>query len=276
MLWGVCLHRLCARASLKVSCLCGSPSPHLTVSPMGSRGCAWLPHLPSPFILAACEVFIIPEWSRKLTQSQVVVCDSGLLFWKVRRIQHSGVICYQAKFFCWLRMQNFLCGQNRGMTGGSVASTHSSFGPRLFFSGTIALSQNLGWHQELTKTQDLRWNFLLLQRNTVCWVALTYEGSVLGSLGKITLHEPLLRLHDTDSCTWFHSLFTKSSSDFRFITPTVQIRKSSIEKKFAWSHLTFSELIGTNILNHYVYYLFIYSNSINKNLLFMIDRWDKP
>lgn len=91
MLWDVCLHRLCAHASLKISCFCGSPSPHLTVSPMGSRGCAWLPHLKSPFILAACKVFIIPEWSWKLTQSQVVVCDSDLLFWKVWKLQHSGV-----------------------------------------------------------------------------------------------------------------------------------------------------------------------------------------
>ena len=45
-------------------------------------------------------------------------------------------ICCQAKLFCWFRMQNFLCGQNRGMAGGSVASTHCSLEPWLFFSGT--------------------------------------------------------------------------------------------------------------------------------------------
>lgn len=101
------------------------------------------------------------------------------------------------------------------------------------------------------------------------------EGSVLGSLGKITLHEPLLCVHDTDLCTWFHSLFTKSLSDFCFMTPTTQTRKTSIEKKSALSHLAFWELIWINILNHYVYYLFIYSNFIPKNSLFMIDQWDK-
>ena len=117
-------------------------------------------------------------------------------------------------------------------------------------------------------TQDLRWNFLLLQRNTLCGVALTYEGFVLGSLGKITFHAPLLHVHDTDSCTWFHLLFTKSLSDFCFITPTIQTRKSSIEKKFAWSHLAFWKLIGINILNHYVYYLFSSVQSLSCVRLF--------
>ena len=56
------------------------------------------------------------------------------------------------------------------------------------------------------------------------------------------------------------------------MTPTTQTRKISIKKKSALSHLAFWELIGINILNHYVYYLFIYSNFIHKNLLFMIDQ----
>ena len=194
------------------------------------------------------EIAIHPGCMQSLYHSWMIleadsITSSSLWLWlallkSIENYSTVEFICCQAKFFCWLRMQNFLCGQNRGMAGGSVASTHSSLWPQLF-SGTIALSQILGWYQELTMIQDLMWNFLLLQRNAVCWVALTYEGSDLGSLGKITLPEPLLCVHDTDSCTWFHSLFTKSLSDFRFITPTVQVRKSSIEKKFAWSHLAF-------------------------------------
>lgn len=232
MPWDVHLHQLCVRASFKVSCLCRSPSPDLTVSSLSSLGCACLPHLPPSLILArdSHKVFIVP-W---MTLEANSIPNSSLSLWlwlalgSKKNTKQNGFHLLSCKLFCWLKTQDFLWGQKRGVASGQVTSVHSSLRLLLFFSGTVALSQNLCFLQELSAHHDTRLSLrsLTIAEPYSLFSGLTYQGSVLGSMGKITLPEPLLCVQDSDSYAWFHLLFTKSLSDFFFITPSLQTRKS--------------------------------------------------
>lgn len=104
----VCFHWVYACGSLRVSCLCGNPSPAFTVFFLSSWSCAWLPHLPLASDWAGAfypggshQVFII-LW--KILEADSIL-NSSLSLWpwlalgSRKIIEQNGLVCYCASSY---------------------------------------------------------------------------------------------------------------------------------------------------------------------------------